>query len=310
MSTEEFLESFGPGTKTVYKTGIKVFEEFYRSAGLGDSIDDFLDAVEEDMRKSRREKQHIDRKVLRDFVKWLEKHDYSPKTIKAYVSAVQSYANYYGIHISTRYIRIPEPIPISDKFPWTTDKVYEFVNLISNQTVRTIAVIIFQSGLSVSDVLNLTWGKIKDEFNRKIVPLCLDVYRSKTKVHFMTFIGKWGFNVLKEYLKGKRLLSDDKLFDISQRLINYHFQVATKKWIGEYRGFSPCRPHSLRVAFKTILSQAGAPYDIIEFFMGHKLPEHIRVYHSRTRDGWREIYAKYEPYLTPSQLSEKNKYQF
>ncbi|MEM2419628.1 MAG: tyrosine-type recombinase/integrase [Candidatus Bathyarchaeia archaeon] len=78
-----------------------------------------------------------------------------------------------------------------------------------------------------------------------------------------------------------------------------HFQKVARKWLGEYKGRNPLRPHSLRAAFRTILGDAGMDRDVVEFFMGHKLPEQLRVYHSRSRDGWRAIYAKYMQYIEP-----------
>jgi len=301
-SISEFLDSFGVGTRRVYKAGLEAFLEFYRLTGKGQTLDDFLDAVEEDLRRPRRERKRVDRNVLKEFVRSLEEK-YAHKSIRSYVSAVQSFARYYGITISTRYVDMPSSMPISNKFPWTLDKVVAFIGKIDDSEIRSIAVTIFQSGLSISDILSQTWGDIKYEYERGIVPLCFDLARIKTDVPFMTFLGRWGFALLKKHLEGKKLQLEDPLYTVSHRLIDLCFERLGKKWVGEYKGQNPCRPHSLRAAFRTILREAGIGHDTVEFFMGHELPEQVRVYNSRTRDGWRGIYGKFEYALTPKGIN-------
>lgn len=306
-SASEFLGAFGPGTKRVYRAGLGAFRKFYKSTGKhyggkGETLDDFLDAVEEDLRRPRRQKKRVARNILKGFVAWLKAETYAPKTVRAYVSAVQSFAGYYDLKISTKYVDMPSSTPVSDKFPWTLDKVAAFIGKIENPQIRSIGVTIFQSGLSVSDILALIWGDIKYEYKRGIVPLCFDLARIKTDVPFMTFVGAWGESLLRSHLKGKRLRLEDPLYTVGHRLINLEFEDLAKRWIGSYKGQNPMRPHSLRAAFRTILGESGCPYDVTEFWMGHELPEQVRVYNSRTRDGWRKLYAKYEWTLTPKDL--------
>lgn len=305
-SEDEFLSAFGPGTRRVYKGGLDLFKEFYKTRAQyygahGESLDDFLDAVEADLRKPRRQRNRLARNLLKGFVAWLKLKDYAPKTIRSYVSAVQSFAGYYDITISTRYVDMPSSQPISDKFPWTLEKVVEFIGMIKDPQIKSIGVTIFQSGLSISDILALIWADIKYEYERNTVPLCFDLARIKTDNPHMTFIGSWGESLLRSHLQGRKLYLEKPLYSVSHRQIDLEFESLAQKWIGEYKGQNPCRPHSLRAAFRTIMSEPpdGMSYDTVEFFMGHVLPEQVRVYNSRTRDGWRRIYKRYEPRVTP-----------
>ena len=313
-SISEFLDSFSPGTRRVYKAGLEAFLKFYKSrskryGGKGETLDDFLDSVEEDLRRPRRQKKHVARNILKGFVAWLKGEKYAPKTSRAYVSAVQSFAGYYDLTISTKYVDMPSSRPVSDKFPWTLDKVVDFIGMIDDSQIKSIGVTIFQSGLAISDILALTYGDIKYEYERGIMPLCFDLARIKTDVPFMTFIGEWATSLLRSHLEiyrksAKRLRLEDPLYTVSPRLIDLEFEKLAKKWVGDYKGQNPARPHSLRAAFRTILGESGMPYDTVEFFMGHELPEQVRVYNSRTRDGWRKIYARFEPALTKEILKE------
>lgn len=280
----------------LYRAGLSAFQTFY-----GKPLKQFLDAVDEDLRKPRRERERVARNTLSRFVEWLGDKGFAPKTVRAYAASVQSLARYYEIPISMRYVHMPASNPISLKFPWTIDKVAEFIALIEDPQLKSLAATLFQSGLSVSDALALTYGDIKLEYEPGVTPLCLDIVRKKTNVHFMTFIGEWAVSLLKKHLEGKaNLKPENRLYQISHRTINHQFEKIGRSFIGEYKGQNPCRPHSLRAAFRTILADHNVDRIYIEFWMGHKLPEQEATYVSKSREGWRETYRKNaEPWLTP-----------
>lgn len=297
--TIEFLDALTPSTRKVYQAGLSAFQTFYKRTPK-----EFLDAVEEDLRKPRRERKRVARNTLKEFVKWLQRQQKKPKSIRAYVASVQSLAGYYDIRITTRYVDLPASTSWSSKFPWTLDRVAEFVAMIENPQLKSFTVTVFQSGLSISDALALTYNDIKLEYEQQIVPLCLDLSRVKTKVPFMTFIGEWGVHLLRRHLQGKNLNLNTRLYDLAETTIQHNFRKLAKKFIGPYRGRNPCRPHSLRAAFRTLLGDAGCDRDVVKFWMGQRLPEQDRVYHSRSRDGWRKIYSKFEFALTPENWKE------
>jgi len=297
-SAQEFLDAVKLGSRKVYRSGLQAFQVFYEKAGYGKSLTNFLDSVEADMRLPRRERKRVARNVLKEFVRYC-KERWKPKTVRAYAAAVQSFAGYFDIKVTTRYVDLPSSNPVSKKFPWSLEKVAEFIGMIEHPTIKAVGVAIFQSGLSIGDVLAQTYGDIKYEFEQGIVPLCFDLARIKTDVPYMSFIGKWGVSTLKENLEGRTLQLDSQLYPISARSVEICFQDLAQEWLGEYEGQNPCKPHSLRAAFRTLLGDAKADRDDVEFWMGHQLPEQQRVYHSRSRDGWRALYLQYEKFLTP-----------
>jgi integrase len=296
---EEFLGALDDSTRNVYRTGLTLFREFY-----GRPVSKFLDEVEKDLNRPRRERQRVATNILREFVEWLESRNYTPKTIRTYLASVQSLARYYEIPISLRYVRIPPAIPTYKKFPWTLEKISEFIGYLEGIETKALAACLFQSGLSVSDALALTYADIQREYEEGIVPLCLDLFRIKTDTPHMTFIGRYAFELLKKYLNSRGgIRPDEPLFTISQRTINYRFERAAKRLIGEFEGRNPCSPHSLRVAFRTLLRDAGVPEEYVEFWMGHNIGGDIRkIYTMHSREGWREEYKRWEPYITPGGL--------
>jgi len=295
----EFLGVFKPSSRKVYRAGLLKFQGFLKATGRG-TVSDFLDALESDVRLPRRQRKRVGEKVIREFVARLEKEGFCPKSIRTYVSAVQSLVSYYGLKLSTRYVSLPSSQPASKKYPWTLEEVGDFILSMEDPELRSLAATMLQSGLSLGDVLSITWGDIKREYLRGMVPLCLDFSRKKTDVPFMTFIGQFAVNLLREHLGTKPKMKDsDPIYTLSERVVQMRFKKLSRRRLGKYKGYNPQRPHSLRSAFRTFLGDGGMPADEIHFFMGHQLPEQKEVYMCRSRDGWRRFYAKYEHALTP-----------
>ena len=295
---EEFLSALKPGTRHVYQRGLAKFQEFLSNQGL--DVAGFLSLVEEDMRRPRLEKTRVARKTLNAFIAHLLGEGFAPKTINAYIGAVQSLAKYYDIPLSTRYINRPPTRALNKKHPWTIKAIGKFVSLMDNTQYKCIAACIVQSGLSISDLLGLRYGDIKDELEKGIAPLCLDLSRRKTNVPCLTFVGSWALGLLKQHLKDRHMQDDMPIFTISRRAVDSYFRRIGLKFGGRFSGRNPYSPHSLRAAFRTILSDHKVDPIYIEFWMGHKVPEQQIVYVSKSREGWRETYrTQAEPWLTP-----------
>ncbi len=184
---------------------------------------------------------------------WLQDHDYAPKTVRVYVGAVQSLANFYEVPISLRYVRLPPAQPIYKKHTWTLAEVGLFIASMDKPMYRTIAAPILQS-LSISDVLALTYADIKEEFEKGITPLCLNLTRRKTGVPFITFLGGWAVSLLKEHLASQRLCDEMPIYDVSARTVHAYFHKTARKFASAFEGRNPYSPHSLRAAFRTFLS--------------------------------------------------------
>ena len=291
----EFLDVVDTSTREVYRRGLLAFREYY-----GKPISRFLDAVEEDLSRPRRQRKRVAANVMKGFVEWLEKRGYKPKTVRAYVASVQSLAKYFDIPISLRYVNVPPAIPASKKYPWTLDKIASFFELMDIETLA-LASTLFQSGLSTRDALALSYGDIKEEYEAGEKRLCLDLYRIKTDTPHLTFIGEYAYGNLRAYLKRRgRLKPEDPLFPISERIVQYRFRVLAEEMLGRKVGErNPCSAHSLRVAFRTFMRDAGAPEEYVEFWMGHNVGDIRKVYTMHSREGWRKIYMRYEPAVTP-----------
>lgn len=303
MGRWEFLSALKLGTRNVYSRALSVFLQFYKKRG---SIKDFLDCVERDLLLPRSERKRVARSTLNSFVVWLQKRGYSPKTIKVYVGAVQSLAKYFEIPISLRYVCLPPAQPVNKKHPWTIAEIGEFVISMDKPIYRSIAASIVQSGLSISDLLALTYGDVGEEFEKDVTPLCLYLTRRKTGISFITFLGSWSMKLLNDYLADRRLEDETPIYDVSSRAVHSYFSKIAQKFAGKFKGRNPYSPHSLRAAFRTFLSDHKVDPLYIEYWMGHKTPEQQGAYINKSIESWRQTYRQQaEPHLTPPQYTKE-----
>ena len=295
----EFLSVLKVGTRGVYAAGLRLFRQYYSDKG---SIRDFLDGVEREWFLPRHAKRRIATETLNGFAAWLQNRGYAPKTVRIYVGAVQSLAKYYDVPISLRYVNLPPATPVNRKHPWTLAEVGEFVAAMDKPMYRSIAASILQSGLSISDLLALTYADIKEEFEKGVTPLCLDLTRRKTGVPFITFLGNWSVKLLKDYLANRKLEDETPIYNVSARTVHAYFRQEARKFAGAFKGRNPYSPHSLRAAFRTFLSDHKVDPLYTEYWMGHKIPEQLSAYINKSRESWRQTYKEQaEPHLTPPQ---------
>jgi hypothetical protein len=104
------------------------------------------------------------------------------------------------------------------------------------------------------------------------------------------------------------LKPEERIFPITKQSVEGYWRVRAKQFLTEgWTGRCPACPHSFRSAFKTLCSDSKAITESdVELFMCHKAKRDLRlVYTDRSLEAWRGIYAKVEPYLTPSLPEEE-----
>jgi integrase len=164
--------------------------------------------------------------------------------------------------------QLPPAQPVNKKHPWTIEEVGEFIVAMDKPIYRSIAASIVQSGLSVSDILALRYGDVKEKFE-KGTPICLNLTRKKTGVSFITFLGSWSVKMLKDYLVNRKLEDEQPIYNVSSRAVHAYFHKTAQKFAGNFKGRNPYSPHSLRAAFRTLLSDHKV--DPL-YWRGHALP--------------------------------------
>jgi integrase len=307
-NAEDFLEAHGresQNTARAYRNALNRFAEFYKDQG---TLEDFIARVNADNKLDYTESKRVAEKTLSRFIKTLQNEGLSRKATRLYASAVQSLFKYLRIPVTLALTGLPKNRPEVEMYAWKNPgRVEQFVSLMDDIMYRTIAASVFQSGLSLVDLLGLRYGDIKTEFEGHVSPLVLSFTiegREKTEVRFRTYVGRWAVDLLTEYLKGKNLEPGARLFPVSPEAVDSAFRTTARKFLGEawQKGRNPCSPSSLRHGFRTLAVKSEVLETVeIEYFMGHELGSNVEaIYMTRDVDDWREVYAKVESYLTPS----------
>jgi integrase len=306
---EDFLEAHGresQNTARAYRNALNRFAEFYKDQGM---LEDFIARVNVD-NKLDYGGDRVAEKTLSKFIKSLQDEGLSRKATRLYASAVQSLFKYLRVPITLALTGLPKNKPEVEMYAWkNANRVEQFVSLMDDIMYRTIAVLAFQSGLSLGDLLSLKYEDVKTDFEGHVLPLALSFTmegREKTEVRFRTYVGRWAVDLLTVYLKGKNLEAAARLFPVTPEAVDSAFRTTARKYLGEawHRGRNPCSPSSLRHGFKTLAVKSEVLETVeVEFFMGHELGSNVEaIYLSRDVDDWRETYSKVEGFLTPDSL--------
>ena len=309
---EEYLTLKGKATRFVYSSAFGHFLNFYGNKyGERKGFSDYLDRIFEEIKKPRRQQKRIAELELVDFINYLKELGKSNNTIRLYFAAVQNFLKYKQVMVSARFIGNLPPAtekPINHKHEWTIEQIKSFVD--SARTFRDKAIIacLFQSGLGINELANLNYEHIQDEYEKQILPICLKLVRQKTGVKFKTFFGHDAVKYLRLYLQTrKNLTPKTPLFTkwqseerITPAAIQQKFNEIAKNLpfikSEQLEGYNPCRPHSLRAAFKSQLTNYISD-DLVEFFMGHKVGGTGDAYLNKPTEKLREDYMHAEEYL-------------
>lgn len=304
-AADKFLLTQKPETSNPYSYGLREFAEFYQPEG---TVEQFIDRVQIDLQKTDwKEKQFIAQDVLKRFSQTLQTKGLAPKSVRLYVSSVQSMLRHYlGIKVSLYPGSLPASITLSKPYPWTLETITPFIDSMKDPMYQSLSSLFFQSALAIEEATSLTYQDIKEEYENNICPLCLDFgikTRKKTQYPFLTFIGSWALEKLKAYLKDKKLSPELRLYPVDKEKVDTYFREIAKPFLGKWEGRCPMRPQSLRTAFKTLCTDAKVIDKLyVEFYMGHGKPgKNVEeTYISKTKEAWRTEYKKLEAFLTPT----------
>lgn len=312
--TELFLTLVKPSTSRTYRTSLSFFAKFLCAREEG-SVDGFIQKVDDDNQRRLAEKVDYPAPLLRSFNQSLMRLGKAPKSTRTYMASIQGYAKYRKVSLTLDYLGMPKDDVQVLTHEWSdADEVARFLNLFKLPAYQVLGRLMFQSGLSVSDCLSLTYGDVEKELG-KVEPLLLDFRlagRSKTGVKFVTFCGQWTISILQEYLKGRSLSSETKLFDTTVESVDSYFKSRAIEFLGQWQGkTNPASPHSLRHGFRSVVHMARVMTETdIEALMGHGKKGKAKmenVYTNINVEAWRQIWKRAEPCLTPSYLQDSIK---
>ena len=315
----EYLRTKKSSTQYVYRSGLRLFLEFYQKKyGEEINLSNFLDRLDVNAQLPRREKKRLAESELNSFIDFLADNGKSNNSIRTYFASVQNFLKYKGFELSGRFVRLPPPTikEVNHKHAWKIEEIREFVDSANSMRDKAIILCLFQSGLAINELCDLNYGNIIAELEAEKLPLYLSLTRQKTGQEFKTFFGRDAIKYLMLYLETrKNLKRNSPLFTMSGSNVNRLTVGAIQSKFREFaqdlsfikkhelEGFNPVRPHSLRSAFRSRLTNK-VDSDLIEFFMGHAIGGVKRAYMNLPIDELRELYSNFEHLLAIEKTSK------
>lgn len=158
--------------------------------------------------------------------------------------------------------------------PHTTEEIKVLMQ-IANVRERAIITVLKDSGISRQDVVKLTYGDIKTEFETEKQFIHLKVVRQKESLEYDTFIGKNAVECLKAYLNKRKNLGE-QITDDSPLIASLQGTSISPEGLslifirlGKEVGFKTS-PHRFRKFFESHLGLT-VPTMLVRYWMGHSL---------------------------------------
>jgi integrase len=145
------------------------------------------------------------RDLILDFRTYLEKEEYAPKTINTFDGAIRGFFTAVlgksGM-INVKNFRNREVTTKKDLVP-TLEELKRMLD-VCNLEEKFRVIFLAQTGMRVSDVLDLKVGEIERELEQEKVPLAITYLPSKDRENIgerTTFLASNGVTLLKQYLE-------------------------------------------------------------------------------------------------------------
>lgn len=287
------------GTKNNYISRIKNYCNF-----TGKLPKDLILEAEKEQDEGIRSRNRKIKKHLNSFTRYLEEQDYSPVTIKQYISDLKAFYHEYDIEVQK--VRVAQYI-LSGVRDLPTMKEIKKVVRSANTRDKAIVLLHLSSGMTINELSNLTYSnfleaieapeytkieQLRDLITSTTIPRWI-LRRGKTGYEYTTFSSPESTLAIVDYLEERKYeckwlfpskgncakINITSYMGIFQRL-NDKNNLGFKE-NGKSRRFTS---HQLRRVFATNLSGAGVDRSKVNYMLGHKEDPTIEAYFKNNPD--------------------------
>ena len=252
--------------------------------------------------------EYVDRSVMRKYIVYLKKSDYSARSISRKISTVRSFFKFClreGIIKVNPTINLITP-KIDKKLPYflylqEVNKLIEtpLKNTIFGIRDRAILELLYGTGIRVGELVNLNICNI-DLYEKTII-----VFGKGSKERILP-LGNPSIRAIQEYFTSRNLF-EKKIFvnknDLEALFLNRlggrlttrsirRIIIKYMKMAGLNKKISP---HVLRHSFATHLLGGGADLRSVQELLGHKSLSTTQIYTHITKERLKTIYKKSHP---------------
>lgn len=219
---------------------------------------------------------------IRNYLEDLSKKNSSSSTLNSAYSALKFYFEkilhrkfFINIPRAKKPKRLPEVL--------TKSEIKEIFSTIQNVKHKLLLVLMYSSGLRVSEVINVRISDINFEDN------ILKVRQAKGQKDRMTILSEKVSKILKKYTSNKKyndyVFPSRKNKKLTTRTVQKVFSNALKK--SQIRKSASC--HSLRHSFATHLLESGTDIRYIQKLLGHAQLETTSIYTKVAKNNLQKI---------------------
>jgi integrase len=315
---QTWLKTVSPKTAENYKSNLKKFCYW-----CGKTPPQLIIDRDSEKNVADPNKRTGTKNLILDFRVFLEREGYAPKSINAMDGAIRGFftavlgregminvGNYPDREVSKTKDLVP-----------TLEEVKRMID-VSDISVKFSIIFLAQTGMRPDDALKLRVGDVQRELDLGKCPLAITFLpekdRNRNIGERITFLGKDGIDILKQYLdwrrSGETITPDSPLFvgrskkyngksieALKKLMMNLRIQEAAERGgVGNGNGkYGRMRAYCLRKFFITQMTNHGVEDKIVNFLTCHKISSVDLVYWSRRVEELREIYRRREKYLNP-----------
>ena len=316
QEVQTWLRTVSKKSRPLYLSALRKFCEF---SGKGPY--ELIKQRDEELKNNDHNNRTGIRDLILDFRVYLEKEQYAGKTINSLDGAIRGFFTAVlgkGAMINVKNYRNAQVRQKKDLVP-TLEELRKILDVCSIEEKFRI-ILLAQTGMRISDALNLKIGDIQRELDLCSVPMAITYLPEKDREAIgerITFLASDGVEMLKAYLRwrrdlGEEIKSDSPLFasrtnrgnkTVTEQMITLMLHSVAKKTglNGDWK-YGILRAHSFRKFFITQMTNHGVQDKVVDFFVGHAVTEIDRVYWARRVEELRKIYADRQQHLNPLSL--------
>jgi integrase len=291
-------------TRRNYLYWLRLFCEYADMTPDGLIAEREKDLGKKDRFRRRRAEERLDRWFmhLKEVESSRTGKKYARSTLVAAYNAVRSFykANYVGLLVEDA----PSAWPAKNKPGLMREDLNRLLEVATQHMHKAYTLCQAQSGLSVSDLLRVTYGDLANQLLNGADHIHLRLLRGKEKQlgFFDTFFGRMSVEALRQYLHAREELEESsRIFPYTARNVNSFLgRMSERAGLG-WRVSS----HDLRKFFATSLKLARVNdpafnESLIEYWQGHSLGKVRGAYFVPPAEEQLRLYNLAEPRLEPS----------
>ncbi|MCX6209272.1 MAG: tyrosine-type recombinase/integrase [Bacteroidetes bacterium] len=278
----QFEKRYSEHTIISYKTDILQFQDFCITSF---EVDDITTA---------------NAAIVRSWLVQLKENDISSKSINRKISTLKSFYKYLqkqkvvNDNPLSRVIspKVPKRLPnfVEEKDINTLFEHVEFTDDFESQTKRLVLLLFYNTGIRLSELINLQIGQIDESYNQ------IKVLGKGNKERIIP-VNQILLNDIKKVIAQRPETNVNNVFvtEKGKALQPRYVYGFVKQYLSLVTTIKKKSPHVLRHSFATHLMNNGAELNAVKELLGHSSLAATQVYTHNTIEKLKEVFAKAHP---------------